>query len=95
MNKASAVISEMSTRQRAEKVKAQAREVVELLERARELMVEENAVQLAVEHLNAALREAEGRAAVLENWYQRTYSPAPESLQGPLYCGESGRLDAS
>jgi hypothetical protein len=67
-----------STRKQAEKVMTQAREVVDLLERARELMAEDNAVQPAMEHLYAALQEAEGRANVLEDWYRRTYLPVPE-----------------
>jgi hypothetical protein len=67
-----------STRKQAEKVMTQAREVVDLLERARELMAEDNAVQPAMEHLYAALQEAEGRANVLEDWHRRTYLPVPE-----------------
>ena len=62
-----------STRKQAERVKMHAREVVELLEQAGELMVEDNAVQPAIEHLHAALRQAEGRADMLEDWYRRTY----------------------
>ena len=68
-----AASSGSSTRKQAEKVKTQAREVVELLEQARELMARDNTVQPATEHLHAALREAEGRADMLEDWYQRTY----------------------
>ncbi len=64
------------TRKQAEKVKTQASKIVELLEQAHELMAEDNAVQLAMEPLHAALYEAEGRANMLEDWYRRTYTPA-------------------
>ena len=71
-----------STRKQAEKAKIQAREVVELLERARNLMAEDNVVQPAMEHLFRALHEARGRATVLEDWYQRTYLlPVPEGAR--------------
>ncbi len=36
-------------------------------------MAEDDATQRAMEHLQEALREAEVRAATLEDWYQRTY----------------------
>lgn len=36
-------------------------------------MAEENAAQLALEHLRVTMEEARNHAAVLENWYQRTY----------------------
>ena len=82
-----------STRKQAEKAKTQAREVVELLERAREMMAEDNAVQPAIEHLNAALHEAEGRATMLEDWYQRTYYlPVPGS-SAHLGKGELPRIE--
>ncbi len=67
--------SRHSTQKQAEKVKTHAGEVVELLEQARELMIEDNVMQPAMEHLYAALHEAEGREAMLEDWYQRTYPP--------------------
>ena len=76
MNEASAD-GRSSTRKRAEKVKTQAREVVELLEQARELMTEDDVLQPAMKHLYAALHEAEGRATMLEDWYRRTYLSAP------------------
>jgi hypothetical protein len=64
-------------REQAEKARAQAREVVELLELAHGKMAEEMAeddnMQPAMEHLQEALREAKIRAATLEDWYQRTY----------------------
>ena len=66
--------SKNSTRKQTEKVKAHAREVVELLEQARVLMVEDNAMQPALEHLLAALHEAQNREAMLQDWYRRTYS---------------------
>lgn len=65
--------SQTCGREQAEKAQTQAWEAVELLERARQLMVEDSATQPAVKHLEAALHEAKTRAAVLENWYQRTY----------------------
>ena len=61
------------TQDQAEKARTQAREVVELLEQARRKMAEDDILQPAMEHLLAALREAEVRAATLEDWYQRTY----------------------
>jgi len=60
-------------REQAEKASTQAREVVELLEQARQKMAEDDILQPAMEHLQTALREAEVRAATLEDWYQRTY----------------------
>ena len=62
--------------EQAEKAKIQAREAVVLLEQARMLLYEENAVQLAMQHTDEAIREADRRAAMLEDWYRRTYSPA-------------------
>jgi hypothetical protein len=67
-------------RQEAEKAKMQAREAVILLERARALLAADNAVQLAVQHTDEAIREAEGRAAMLEDWYLRTYSPVGSTI---------------
>jgi hypothetical protein len=52
---------------------AKAEKVVELLERSLRLTAEDDPVQPAVKHLRAALREAEARLSVLENWYRRTY----------------------
>ena len=69
-----------SKRKQAHKVKTQAREIVELLEEARKLMAEDNVVQPAMKHLHMALYEAKSRAAVLEDWYQRTYSPVLEGV---------------
>ena len=60
-------------REQAEQASTQAREVVELLEQARQKMAEDDILQPAMVHLQAALREAEVRAATLEDWYQRTY----------------------
>ena len=62
--------------ERAEKAKTQAREAVVLLEQARMLLSEDNAVQLAMKHTDEAIREADRRAAMLEDWYRRTYPPA-------------------
>ena len=69
-----------STRKQAEKVKTQAREIVELLEEARRLMAEDNVVQPAMKHLCTALYEAKSRATMLEDWYQRTYAPVVEGV---------------
>src|SRR5919202_106342 len=60
-------------RLRGEKVKTQAREVVELLEQARKLMAEDSVVQPAMDPLHVTLHESEVRATMLEDWYERTY----------------------
>ena len=60
----------------AQKAKTQAREAVVLLEQARILLYEDNARQLAIKHIDEAITEADRRAAVLEDWYRRTYSSA-------------------
>jgi hypothetical protein len=62
--------------EQAQKAKIQAREAVVLLEQARMLLSEDNAVQLAIKHTDEAISEAHRRAAMLEDWYRRTYSPA-------------------
>jgi hypothetical protein len=62
--------------EQAEKAKIQARDAVVLLEQARVLLSEDNAVQLAIQHTDEAITEADRRAAMLEDWYRRTYSPA-------------------
>jgi hypothetical protein len=62
-----------SGREQAREAVTKAREVVELLEHARELMAEENPAQSAIEPLSAAIREARSHATMLENWYRRTY----------------------
>jgi len=64
MNEARNEVDGSSTRKQAEKVKTQAREIVELLEEARKLMAEDNVVQPAMKHLCTALYEAESRAIV-------------------------------
>jgi predicted DCC family thiol-disulfide oxidoreductase YuxK len=78
--------------EQAEKAKTQAREAVVLLEQARMLLSEENAVQLAMQHTDEAIREADRRAAMLEDWYRRTYSSSADSAahQSGKYSG-SGR----
>ncbi len=63
-------------RKRAKKAKTQARQAVVVLERARALLVEDDATQPAIKHLDAAIHAAERRAAMLEDWYRRTYLPA-------------------
>jgi len=64
-----------------QKAKTQAREAVVLLEQARTLLYEDNARQLAIKHIDEAITEADRRAAVLEEWYRRTYYSADS---GPL-----------
>ena len=63
-------------REEAQKAKTQAREAVVLLEQARTLLYKDNARQLAIKHTEEAITEADRRAAVLEDWYWRTYSSA-------------------
>ena len=63
-----------TVRKQAAKAKTEAREAVDLLEQAQELMTKDDATQPAIEHLRAAIRQAEVRAATLEDWYWRTYS---------------------
>ena len=70
-------------KKQAEKAKTQAGEVVMLLERARVLMAEDDAMQPAMKHLDAALHEAKKRAAVLEDWYRRTYPPEDSASPNP------------
>ena len=71
-------------REEAEIATTQAREAVVLLERARMLLSEDNAMQLAIKHTEEAISEAEIRAAMLEDWYRRTYSTADS---GPPKAG--------
>src|SRR5215217_4433502 len=68
-------------REEAQKAKTQAREAVVLLEQARTMLYEDNARQLAIKHLDEAITEADRRAAMLEDWYRRTYLRAGS---GPL-----------
>jgi hypothetical protein len=69
-------VSRYPGREQARQAVTKAKEAVKLLERARKLMTEENPAQLAMEHLHAALREAESRATVSEDWYQRSSLPS-------------------
>ena len=62
-----------TVRQQAEQAKTEAREAVELLEQAHELIANDDALQPAMKHLRTAIREAEVRATTLEDWYWRTY----------------------
>ncbi len=71
-------------REEAEKAKMQAREAVLHLERARTLLAEDDAMQLALKHVDQATDEAQRRAEVLEEWYRRTYSSADS---GPPKAG--------
>jgi|SRR5215207_4649354 len=65
-------------REEAQKAKTQAREAVVLLEQARTLLAADNVRQLAMKHIDEAITEADRRAAVLEDWYRRTYSTAAD-----------------
>ena len=65
-------------REEAQKAKTQAREAVVLLEQARTMLYEDNARQLAIKHIDEAITEADRRAAMLEDWYRRTYSTAAD-----------------
>ena len=62
---------------RAFEAKKRARKVVDLLEKSLELIAEDDPTQPAVKYVHTALCEAERRATLLEDWYQRTY---PERL---------------
>ncbi len=70
--------------EQAEQAKMHAREAVVLLEQARMLLCEDNAVQLAMKHTDEAIREADRRAVMLEDWYRRTYSPADAAAPLPI-----------
>ena len=72
-------------REEAQKAKTQAREAVVLLEQARTMLYEDNARQLAIKHIEEAITEADRRAAVLEDWYSRTYSSADSSPLKQVY----------
>jgi hypothetical protein len=63
-----------TVRKQAAKAKTEAREAVDLLEQAHELLTKDDAMQPAIEPLHAAIHEAKTRAAMLEDWYWRTYS---------------------
>ena len=58
------------------------------------MMAEDNAVQPAMKHLCTALYEARGRATVLEDWYQRTYLPAPEKASRSTILVAVGEAEA-
>ena len=48
-----------------------------------------------MKHLCIALYEAEGRATVLEDWYQRTYClPAPERASRSTILVAVGEVEA-
>jgi hypothetical protein len=72
-------------REEAQKAKTQAREAVVLLEQARTMLYEDNARQLAIKHIDEAITEADRRAAVLEEWYRRTYSSANSNPLKQVY----------
>lgn len=61
------------SRKEALKALKNAERVVEHLELAFELMAGDDPTQPAIKHLYAALCEAEIRASILEDWYERTY----------------------
>ncbi len=56
-------------------------EVVDLLERAFELVSEDDPVQPTTHHIYAALREAETRRKTLEDWRARTYGEIGEEAE--------------
>ncbi len=56
-----------SWREEAEKAKIQARKAVVLLEQAHTLLGKNNPTQLAMQHIDEAVSEAERRAAMLED----------------------------
>lgn len=66
-------------RERAAATVEKARRAVVLLEEAFRLMTEDDAIQPAMKYIYAALCEAETRAAVLEDWYERNYSDPGET----------------
>lgn len=47
-------------------------------------MIEDDSIQPAIEYVYAALCEAETRATVLEDWYERTYSGGSPSGKAGL-----------
>ena len=49
------------------------RKTAALLEDTFRLMIEDDSIQPTVKYVYAALCEAETRAAMLEDWYERTY----------------------
>jgi hypothetical protein len=63
-----------TVRKQAAEAKTEAREAVELLEQAHALMAKDDALQPAMKYLQPAIHEAKARAALLEDWYWRTYS---------------------
>ena len=72
-------------REEPQKAKTQTSEVVVLLEQARTMLYEDNARQLAIKHIDEAITEADRRAAMLEEWYRRTYSSADSSPLKQVY----------
>ena len=60
-------------REEAEIATKQARDAVVLLEQARTLLAKDNARQLAIQHIDEAITQAARRAAMLEDWYRRSY----------------------
>ena len=50
------------------------RKAATLLEQVFRLMAEDDCIQPAIKYVYAALCETETRAAVVEDWYGRTYS---------------------
>jgi hypothetical protein len=66
-------VSPYPGREQARQAVTKAQEAVKLLDRARKLMGEENSAQLAMEHLKAAIQEANRHTTALEGWYRRSY----------------------
>src|SRR5215203_324725 len=69
----------------AQKAKTQAMETVVLLEQARTMLYEDHARQLAIKHIDEAITEADRRAAMLEDWYRRTYYSANSNPLKQVY----------
>ena len=81
-----ALIGVTVMREEAEKARTQVREAVMLLEEARTLLAKDDVRQLAIKHIDEAITEADRRAAMLEDWYRRTYSTSSAD-SGPPTAG--------
>jgi hypothetical protein len=79
-----ALIGMTVVREEAEKARTQARDAVVLLEQPRTLLAKDNARQLAIKYTDEAISEAERRAAMLEDWYRRTYSTPHQEMSDEI-----------
>lgn len=66
-------VTEGPEQRRAWRSVRETRRAVYFLEQTFRLMTEDDALQPTIKYVYAALCEAETRAAVLEDWYRRTY----------------------